>query len=48
MTADEIIASSPIQMTVTCGLPSALMVLRWAIGPDSIKSRGSRGRPLMT
>ena len=30
--------SSPIQMTVTWGLPSGLMVLRWAIGPDSISS----------
>jgi len=24
-----------------------LMVLRWAMGPDSIKSRSSRGRPLI-
>src|SRR5215469_11014405 len=35
-------------MTVTCGLPSGLMVLRWAIGPDAIKSRSSGGRLLMT
>ena len=35
--------SSPIQMTVTWGLPSGLMVLRWAMGPDSISSRSSGG-----
>src|SRR5262245_48795414 len=36
--------SKPIQMTVTWGLPSRLMVLRWTIGPDAIKSRSSRGK----
>ncbi len=30
--------------TVTCGLPSALIVVRWANGPDSISSRSSLGR----
>jgi len=28
VTADKIIPVQPIQMTVTCGLPSAFMVLR--------------------
>src|ERR1700678_3780519 len=35
--------SSPAQMTLTCGLPSALIVLRCTSGPDSISSRSSAG-----
>jgi hypothetical protein len=39
--------SSPTQITETCGLPSALIVLRWAIGPDSISARSSSGSALI-
>src|ERR1700728_3644047 len=35
--------SSPIQMTVTWGLPSGLMVLRCAIGPASMSWQSSGG-----
>src|SRR2546423_14343645 len=34
-------------MTLTCGAPSGFMVLRCAIGPDSIRSRSSWGRALI-
>src|SRR4051794_38741212 len=36
--------SMPIQMTDTCGLPSALIVLRWASGPGSMSARSSGER----
>src|SRR4051812_24287199 len=38
--------SSPVQMTLTWGLPSRLMVLRWVRGPEAIRSRSSAGRAL--
>src|ERR1700761_4225776 len=39
--------SWPIQITLTCGLPSALIVLRWASGPALISSVSSAGRVVM-
>ena len=45
--ADKISPSSPTQITVTWGLPSASTVLRCAIGPDAIRSRSSCGSSLM-
>src|ERR1700761_3888532 len=40
--------SRPTQMTLTWGLPSGLIVLRWASGPASITVRSSSGRAAMT
>src|ERR1700753_1616820 len=39
--------SWPIQITLTCGLPSALIVLRWASGAALISSVSSAGRVVM-